>query len=328
MLDELRVRPGDGQHVHIGLRGFVSARAVSRRLLAICAVAACALLLGACGGAGSEGSDRVLTVGAIPDQDPQVLQRQFNAISGYLSSKLGVKVEYQPVTDYTASVTAFRNGDLDLVFFGGLTGVQARLQVPGARAIAQRDVDASFRSVFIANSDSGIRPVQAVGGLDTLAGHTFTFGSDVSTSGRLMPQYFLDRAGVQLEDLDGKPGFSGSHDRTIKLVEAGTYEVGALNEAVWDERRESGEVDTGRVREVFRTPSYNDYHWVVHPSVEKDFGAGFTQKAKAALLGLDKKDPEGAKILDLFEAGSFIDTDPDDYRRIEQIGREVGLISG
>jgi len=303
------------------------ARRHPRRGLATCAALASTFLLAACGGGGAEGSDDVLTVGAIPDQDPQVLQRQFDSLSGYLSEELGVEVEYQPVTDYTAAVTAFRNGDIDLVFFGGLTGVQARLQVPGAKAIAQRDIDAEFHSVFIANEDSGIRPIDRVEGLDALGGHTFTFGSDVSTSGRLMPQFFLDKAGVTLEDFEGEPGFSGSHDRTIKLVEAGTYDAGVLNEAVWDERRKAGEVDSARVREVFRTPPYNDYHWVIHPSVEEDLGAGFTQKAQDALLGLDKARPEQAKILDLFEAGAFIETDPDDYRRVEEAGREAGLIS-
>lgn len=302
------------------------ARRSPRRLVATCAAVGSAFLA-ACGGAGGEGSDDVLTVGAIPDQDPQVLQRQFDVLSRYLSKELGVKVSYRPVTDYTASVTAFRNGDLDLVFFGGLTGVQARLQVPGAKAIAQRDVDAEFHSVFIANKESGIRPIDGIEGLEALAGGTFTFGSEVSTSGRLMPQFFLGKAGVTLEDFEGEPGFSGSHDRTIELVEAGTYEAGVLNEAVWDERRRAGEVDTDRVREVFRTPPFNDYHWVMHPSVEEDLGAGFTQKAQAALLGLDKQEPEQAKILDLFEAGAFIETDTDEYRRIEEVGRQTGLIS-
>ena len=303
------------------------ARRRLRRVVAPCATLASALLLAACTGAGAEGSDDVLTVGAIPDQEPQVLQRQFDALSRYLSEELGVKVEYRPVTDYTAAVTAFRNGDLDLVFFGGLTGVQARLQVPGAKAIAQRDIDAKFQSVFIANEDSGIRPIDSVAGLDALAGRTFTFGSEVSTSGRLMPEFFLGKAAVTLEDFEGEPGFSGSHDRTIKLVEAGTYDAGVLNEAVWDERSKAGEVETGRVREVFRTPPYNDYHWVMHPRVERDLGAGFTQKARDALLGLDNERPDEAKILDLFEAGAFIETDPDEYRRIEEGGREAGLIS-
>ncbi len=299
------------------------ARACSRTCLLL--AAALCLVLAGCGGTGT-GSGAPLTVGAIPDQDPQELARRYGVVADYLADRLGVEVRYEPVTDYTASVTAFRRGDLDLVFFGGLTGVQARMQVPGARPIAQRDIDADFRSVFIANAASGIGAIDDVGGLKALAGRSFTFGSEVSTSGRLMPQFFLAEAGVDLDDFRGQVGFAGSHDATAKLVEAGTYEAGALNEAVWDERVKAGQVDTGKVREVFRTPAYHDYHWVVRPDLDERFGNGFTTKVEDALLALDGSDPRERQILDLFQAGTFIPTKPENYRRIEQAAREAGLV--
>lgn len=289
-----------------------------RRSIAILAV-----LVAVLPGCGTEAAEAPsLTISAIPDQDPQQLQRRYGAVADYLSREVGVEVAYRPVTDYTASVTAFRRGDLDLVFFGGLTGVQARLQVPGARPIAQRDVDARFRSVFIAGTGTGIEPVADVEGLATLAGRGFTFGSEVSTSGRLMPQYFLAQAGVTLDDLRGQPGFSGSHDTTAELVEAGTYEAGALNEAVWDERVAAGEVDPRRVREVFRTPPYHDYHWVIRPDVDP----GITERVTRALLELDPDVPAEAEILELFDAGSFIPTRPANYAQIERVARKAGLI--
>jgi phosphonate transport system substrate-binding protein len=272
------------------------------------------------------GGDAVLSVGAIPDQDPQRLQRQFDAVSEYLAKKLAVKVSYVPVTDYTASVTGFRRGDLDLVFFGGLTGVQARLQVPGALPIAQRDIDAQFHTVFVANVGTGIQPFHDVSGLTAFAGHSFTFGSESSTSGRLMPQYFLDQAGVKLNSLKGQAGFSGSHDATIKLVEAGTYQAGALNAAVWDDRVKTGKVDPAKVREVFRTPAFHDYHWLIRPDVDKRFGNGFTQKVKDTLLALDGSDEQERQILDLFQCKRFIDTKVQDYQQIESIARAAGLI--
>lgn len=297
-------------------------------------VAALCLVLAGCGqnapvGSGTAdagGSAETLTVGAIPDQDPQELARRYGTIADYLADRLGVAVRYEPVTDYTASVTAFRRGDLDLVFFGGLTGVQARLQVPGARAIAQRDIDAEFHSVFVANTASGIPQIDDVAGLKALAGHTFTFGSQVSTSGRLMPQFFLTEARVDLDDFTGEVGFAGSHDATAKLVEAGTYEAGVLNEAVWDERMKAGEVDTSKVREVFRTPAYHDYHWVVRPDVDERFGNGFIEKASDALLALDGSDARERQILELFQAGKFIPTRSENYRRVEQAARKAGLV--
>ena len=247
-----------------------------------------------------------LTVGAIPDQDPEKLQRLYGKLSDYLSAELGVLVEYEPVTDYTAAVTAFRVGDLDLVWFGGLTGVQSRLQVPGAEAIAQRDIDENFHSIFIASSASGLEPITSEADLAELKGKSFTFGSESSTSGRLMPQYFMAEAGVEPTDFKGEPGFSSSHDATLKLVEAGSYEAGALNEQVWLDRVAEGEVDESKVQAIWQTPAYYDYHWVVNSDkLNERYGDGFTDKIQAALLKLDASNPEQAEILDLFGAEKF-----------------------
>lgn len=252
----------------------------------------------------TDGAKEALIVGAIPDQDPEELQRKYQQLATYLEQKLGVPVEYKPVTDYAAAVTAFKVGDLDLVWFGGLTGVQARLQVPGAEAIAQRDVDQQFHSLFIAHKSSELTPLNDISELQKLKDKTLTFGSESSTSGRLMPQYFLKQAGVTLEDFKGEPGFSGDHDKTIKLVEAGTYQVGAVNEKVWEKRVQENAVNLDQVEVIWRTPAYYDYHWVIHPQVKEQYGADFVQKVQEAFMSLDPNVPEEKEILDLFSAGS------------------------
>ncbi|MEL6983552.1 MAG: putative selenate ABC transporter substrate-binding protein, partial [Actinomycetota bacterium] len=278
------------------------------------------LIAASCGGDDSDdtatagddaSSSEVLRIGAIPDQEPERLQRTYGLLSDYLSESLGVTVEYIPVTDYQGAVSAFRVGDLDLAWFGALTGVQARLEVDGAQAVAQRDIDTEFTSVFIARTDAGIEPFDDVDGLAVAAGRTLTFGSESSTSGRLMPQSFLNQAGVDLDDLSGAPGFSGSHDATIEVVTAGTFEIGALSSEVWDARVAEGVVDTDTVIEIFRTPAYVNYHWVSQPALGDRFGAGFDAEVLAALMALAPDDPEQAEILELFGAESFIPTESD-----------------
>ena len=287
------------------------------------------------GGTGSTGSaapaktftaDRPLKISAIPDQDAEKLNRLYGKVSTYLESKLGVKVEYVPVTDYAGSVSAFRIGDLDAVWFGGLTGVQARIQEPGAVYLAQRDIDAEFKSVFIANTSAGIAPLTDVSGLAAMKGKTLTFGSESSTSGRLMPQYFMDQAGVSVDNLEGQAGFSGSHDKTIAVVEAGTYQVGALNKAVWDKTVKEGKVDESKVKVIFTTPSYYDYHWLARPDLDATFGAGFTAALGDAILALDSNIAEQKEILELFSAKKFIQTKAENYAKIEEIGGKIGLI--
>lgn len=270
---------------------------------------------------------RRLRIGAIPDQDPEKLARLHGSVADYLASELGAEVEYVPVNDYSAAVTLFATGDLDLVWFGGLTGVQARLQTQGAVVVAQRDIDEKFQSVFIANADSGIAPITEVAGLSVFAGTRFTLGSESSTSGRLMPQYFLAQAGVGPDSFDGPPGFSGSHDATVDAVQSGSFEAGALNLQVWERRLAEGTVDTSKVIEIFRTPPYHDYHWILQPSVVERYGEGFVDEVRAALTGLSADDPAQAEVLDLFGATSFIPADAADYAQIEEIGRQLGLIT-
>lgn len=306
----------------------------------IAATALLAVIATACGdddgeastpsdGSGSAAEfEGTLRIGAIPDQDPERLQRTYGGLADHLAEHMtGAEVEYVPVTDYEGAVTGFRVGDLDAVWFGGLTGVQARLEVDGAQALVQRDIDEAFTSVFIAATSTGLEPMSEVADLAALEGHTFTFGSESSTSGRLMPQSFLSEAGLDIDSsFDGPPGFSGSHDATIEVVAAGTYEVGALNSQVWDDRVAEGVVDESAVIEIFRTPAYYDYHWVVRPDLDERLGDGATDAFVAAMLALDPADEADAEILELFGAGSFIPTENDNYAAIEAVARAVGLI--
>ena len=272
-------------------------------------------------------AQQVLRIGAIPDQNPEKLNRLYGLVADELSQQLGVKVSYVPVTDYAAAVSAFRTGSLDLVWFGGLTGVQASLQKPGAQMLAQRDIDAQFYTVFIANARSGIKPIQNQKGLVALKGKRFTFGSESSTSGRLMPQYFLAQAGVKLADFaGGAPGFSGSHDATIALVQSGTYDAGAVNEQVWKSNLRSGKANRSKVVQIWRTPSYPDYLWLGQPNLDQRFGKGFSAKLRQSIISWRPTDPEQKQILSLFGAQQFTTVKPDEYKQIEQVGRQIGKI--
>jgi phosphonate transport system substrate-binding protein len=275
----------------------------------------------------AQAQQKLLRIGAIPDQNPEKLNRLYGQVAAELGRQLGVRVQYVPVTDYAAAVSAFRTGSLDLVWFGGLTGVQARLQKPGAQVIAQRDIDAQFHSVFIANSRSGLQPIRSQKQLTVLEGKRFTFGSESSTSGRLMPQYFLSQAGVQLKDFaGGAPGFSGSHDATIALVQSGAYDAGVVNEQVWKANLRSGKANRSKVFVLWRTPGYPDYHWIGPPDLDRRFGPGFTAKVRGAILSWRPSNPQQKQILELFGAQQFTGAKASDYRQIEQVGRQIGKI--
>ena len=272
-------------------------------------------------------AEEILRIGAIPDQNPERLNRLYENLSSELSDQLNVEVKYIPVTNYASAVTAFRTGNLDLVWFGGLTGVQARLQTKGSKVLVQRDIDEKFHSLFIANKKTLIKKINNINGLKSLKEKRFTFGSESSTSGRLMPQYFLNKAGVQLKDFKGgTPGFSGSHDATLMLVQSGSYEAGALNEQVWDSNLKRGRIDSSKVYVIWKTPSYYDYHWVVQGNLDKKFRKDFTKDLTNVFLSFNAKSKKQKKILNLFGAKKFIKSRNENYNKIEKIGRKLGKI--
>ncbi len=257
---------------------------------------------------------------AIPDQDETQLQKRFGLIADYLTKTLGVDVKFQPVKSYAGSVTAFRNNQVQLAWFGGLSGVRARQLVAGASAIAQGKEDPTFKSYFIAHSSTGLKPGKTfpVG----IAGHTFTFGSKGSTSGRLMPEYHIRQNLQQAPNkVFPKVGFSGNHSRTIALVESGAYRVGALNYKVWDKAVADGKVDTSMVQVIWETPPYPDYQWTIRGDVDATWGDGFSKKVQQALL--DMSDPV---LLNAFPREAFIPASNDEYLPILETGREIGLL--
>ena len=265
----------------------------------------------------------VLKVGGIPDQDTARLARRYQSFADYLGKELGVEVEYVPSADYAAVVTAFRQGELQLAFFGALTGVQARIQNPGAVAIAQREGDAEFHTKFVARPELGLTSLEDIKPQATEL--TITFGSESSTSGHLMPRYYLAEAGINPdEDFRAPPSFSGSHDKTWQLVQSGSYDIGALSESVWDRALSDGKVDPDAAVEFHITPAYFDYNWTAQGDLDQVYGSGFTAKLQTALLKLNPQ--EHVEILELFSTDRFIETNNANYRTIEDVARGLDMM--
>ena len=279
------------------------------------------LLLVAAFACGGDDAHKVLFIGGIPDQDVSILESRFNSLAEYFSDATGLDVRYVPSVNYAAVVTGFRNNDIQMAWYGGLTGVQARLAVPDAQALAQRPRDAEFHSVFIARKSLGITS------LEQLKGRSFTFGSESSTSGYLMPLHFLTEAGIDPDrDFSGF-SFSGSHDTTWKLVEAGTVDAGALNAAVWEMRKADGRVDLDKVEVFWKTPAYFDYHWLARGDLDAEYGSGTIERLRDALFGLNAANGgRQAEIMLAFQDERFVPSTNENYDAIENVARQLGII--
>lgn len=279
----------------------------TRRALLACALLAFGTLSHA---------QQVFRITAIPDESPTELARKAGPLVKYLESKLGMKVEYTPVTDYAAAVETLVNRKVDMAWFGGFTFVQSSVRSGGKTIpIVQRAEDEKFRSVFI-TTDPAIQT------LADLKGKDVSFGSQSSTSGHLMPRSFLLEAGVNPDKDFRRVAFSGAHDATIAAVASGKVQAGALNISVWEKFVADKKVDTSKVRAFYTTPPYYDYNWTVHA----DMQAATREKLTAALLALDPATPEGAEILKLQRASKFVPSKAENYKGIEAAAKNAGLL--
>ncbi len=228
-----------------------------------------------------------------------------------------MKVQFTPVVDYAATVEGLAARKLDLVWYGGFTSVQAVRRTNGtARRLVLREEDAQFKSVFIARPGSGITSLQ------NLKGKSFAFGSVSSTSGSLMPRYFLLRAGISPERDMKQIAYSGAHDATALWVESGKVEAGALNFLVWDKLVQTKKVDLGKVNVFWTTPPYVDYVW----TARGDLDLGVQDKIIAAFLKLDASTPAHRRLLDLHHTKKYIRANDADWKSVEDAAISAGLL--
>lgn len=276
--------------------------------------------------AASAAPPQKLVITAIPDDgDADRMREHFGALAKYLGEKAGIEVEYMHVENYAASVTALATGRAHVAWLGAVTTAQARMQMgDGLTILGCRDIDKGFVSYFIANPATGLTPVKDLGELAKAAqgrGWSFTFGSKSSTSGHMMPRkYFADQAGTPPEKVFRTVAYSGSHDVVMQMVADGTHQVGALNYASWDK---AGAELKAKAPIVYKTPPYTNYAL----TARADLGPELLGKLRGALLALDAKDPNGAKVLKYLKAGKFIEADISEwqgYVDLLQSGIDIG----
>ncbi len=259
----------------------------------------------------------ILRITTIPEEAASEQIRKFMPLAKYLEKRLGMKVEFRPVADYPAAVEALVNKQIDLAWLGGLTFVQADIRSGGKVVpILQREEDTKFRSVFISQTNSGIKK------LSDLKGKTLTFGSSSSTSGHLMPRSYMLEAGLNPEKDLSRVAYSGAHDASIAAVVSGRVDAAAVDMTVWQKFVESKRVDITKVNAFYETPTFFNYNWTIH----QDMAPELRKKIEKAFLDLSDATPEGKEVLSLARATRFIPTKAENYKGMEKAARSAGLV--
>ncbi len=257
---------------------------------------------------------RTLRVSMIPSTDPTKLLRDSEQLTAYLERSTGAKVALTVPLNYASVVEALVSEKVDIAYLGGFTFVQAS-QRAQAVPLVQRDRDQNFHSVFITQADAKLVDLKG------LAGHSFAFGDVNSTSGHLMPEYFMRQANVPA-DLISKAFYTGGHDATALAVANRKADAGAMDEVVYDKMMKEGTLDSSKVKVFWKSPPFFDYVWAARKGLDPQLSAAFA----AAFLKLDPADAESKKLLELMSAARFVKAEDASYEPLRQAARQAGLL--
>jgi len=272
------------------------------------------LLLAGVGCKGGRTSEPALRLAMIPSTDPGKIVRDSQPLVKYIENETGSRVELVVPTNYAAVVEAIANDRVDIAYLGGFTFVQASRRA-GVRPLVQRERDQNFHSVFITQPRSGIRS------LADLKGHSFAFGDVNSTSGHLMPAYYMREANVDPGVLT-KALYTGGHDATALAVANEKVEAGAMDELVFANMMKSGKITPNQVKVFYTTPAFFDYVWAARKGLDRKLSDGFA----SAFLKLDASNPESKTLLDLLNATKYTRAEDSSYDKLRQAAREEGLL--
>jgi phosphonate transport system substrate-binding protein len=270
------------------------------------------LSVGCTGGRGAR-PEQALRLAMIPSTDPGKIVRDSQPLVKYLEKETSSRIELVVPTNYAAVVEAIANDTVDIAYLGGFT-LQASRRA-GVIPLVQRERDQNFHSVFITQPRSGINT------LADLKGHSFAFGDVNSTSGHLMPAYYMRAANVD-QGLIAKALYSGGHDATALAVANGKVDAGAMDELVFGNMMKSGKITPEQVRVFYTTPAFFDYVWAARKGLDPKLSASFAD----ALLKLDASNPEHKVLLDLLNATKYLRADDSNYDKLRQAARDEGLL--
>ena len=280
-------------------------------------LAFCIAMLIACDNQSTSGEPlpEVLRIGILPDDNEQSLRRRHTPLFDYLSQELSLTYEFVIPESYADLLAQFTEGKIDLAYFGGFTFVKAQ-QMSGAIPVVMRDIDTRFTSYLITNKKHAGKNV------NDFKNMTLSFGSKLSTSGHLMPRYFLTKKIGEPETFFGHILYSGAHDATVKNVKDDIAAIGAVNANILDTMFQNGQITHNDIHIINETPPYPDYVWAVPPRINQSGRL----KLRNAFLSLLPTDERHAEILRSAGANGFLPASNSEFTPLLKIAIESGLL--
>lgn len=229
-----------------------------------------------------DGEIKVLKMGLIPADDAEEMLREYEPVKEYLSEKLGIPVEIQVTSDYTAAIEAMRAKHIDMAWFGPFSYIIAA-NVADAEAIVngvrKEDGKSDYHSIIVTKAGSGIEK------LEDLKGKSFAFVDPASTSGNLIPRKILIENGINPDSDFSRSYYAGTHNAVEYAVANGQVDAGADSDNSYNRMVASGEIDPNVNKIIFTSEAIPGSPI----AVRGDLPAEFKEKIIDALINMDEQ---------------------------------------
>ncbi len=255
----------------------------------------------------------------VPIEGRYTDKAQLDRFAAYLGDALQRPVHYLESNSYSQAIEAFTRGSVDLAWFGALSGLQARHEVPGSQVIATSIEDRNFQTYLIGSS---VTKLNIMPSLDkTIFGFSMAFVTPESTSGYLMPLYHLGKIEEQPLTKVKKSGFTGNHFRMLQMIEVGHYDLGWIDSRVWHRYAALGRINPRRVKLLWLSPPFVDNQWSLRGGFRDKYGTGFRKQLVDALAKL--RDPD---IMQAFARSQFVPANDSAYDHVIPIAQAYDLL--
>lgn len=262
-----------------------------------------------------------IDIGIVPDVDPDTAIEKNRPLANYLEEHIDVKINLRAASDYAGIVQSMASGQVHIAYFGGLSYILAHRRAEARPFVVGSKGDSTkWHSQFLAH------PSVDVGNMDELKTNadelTFAFGDPISTSGTLMPIWYMRKIhDFKPEEAFKKTMYTGAHDATAKAVANNSANAGSLNSRIYDRLVEDGTIVPDEdVIEIWRTPGFADYPWAASSDVDDDLYADLQD----AFVKLD--DRNKTDILGSLSVDQFVEASHEDFVELESAALELGFI--
>ena len=242
-----------------------------------------------------------LNFGIIATEKASAMKQMWEPFLEDMSKSVGIKVNGFYATDYAGVIEAQRFNKIQIAWYGNKAAVDAVDRSQGEVFAQFVDLDGTpgYYSYLITHKDSSIKTLEQV--LKNGKEYTFGIGDPSSTSGTLVPTYYV----FSLNKLDPKTHFkvmrSSNHEGNFLAVLNKQVDVATSNSEMTEKIKEKTPEKLDQIRILWTSPLIprDPLVW------RKDLPSDVKKKIQDFVTGYGKNDREKEILKNMYRLAGF-----------------------